>query len=80
MCSITVAAHWIHRNSKRGEKEEQDWLIIDSEIRAVGELMQMNKAEGLFVLGAKSIYMDFFIAGALQSARMVDEGTFQRFV
>lgn len=61
-------------------KEEQDWLAIDPELRAVGELMQTNKAEGPFVLGAKPTYTDFFIAGALQSARMVHEDTFQRFV
>ncbi|KAI7973276.1 hypothetical protein EIK77_004553 [Talaromyces pinophilus] len=60
-------------------KEEQDWLAVDPELRAVGELMQTNKAEGPFVLGARPSYIDFFIAGALQSARMVHEDTFQRF-
>ena len=59
-------------------KEEQDWLAIDPELRAVGELMRTNKAEGPFVLGARPTYTDFFIAGALQSARMVHEDTFQR--
>ncbi|KUL83959.1 hypothetical protein ZTR_07088 [Talaromyces verruculosus] len=61
-------------------KEEQDWLAIDPELRAIGELMRTNKAEGPFVLGARPTYTDFFIAGALQSARMVHEDTFQRFV
>lgn len=61
-------------------KEEQDWLAVDPELRAVGELMRTNKAEGPFVLGARPTYTDFFIAGALQSARMVHEDTFQRFV
>jgi glutathione S-transferase len=61
-------------------KEEENWLAIDGELRAVGELMRTNKAEGPFVLGARPTYTDFFIAGALQSARMVDEGTFQRVV
>jgi glutathione S-transferase len=60
-------------------KEEQDWLAVDPELRAVGELMRTNKAEGPFVLGARPTYTDFFIAGALQSARMVHEDTFQRF-
>lgn len=62
------------------EKEEQNWAAIDPELRAVGELMRTNKAQGPFVLGDKPTYTDFFIAGALQSARMVDEGTFQRFM
>lgn len=61
-------------------KEEQGWLAIDPELRAVGELMRTNKVDGPFIQGARPTYTDFFIAGALQSARMVDEGTFQRFV
>ncbi|QGA21099.1 hypothetical protein EYB26_008809 [Talaromyces marneffei] len=61
-------------------KEEQDWLAIDPELRAIGELMRTNKDEGPFILGAKPTYADFFIAGTLQCARMVDEGVFQRFM
>ena len=45
---------------------------------AYGALLQTNKAEGPFILGAKPSYTDFFIAGSLQTARMVDEGVFQR--
>jgi glutathione S-transferase len=59
-------------------KEEQDWNALDDGMRAVGELMRTHKADGPFVLGARPSYTDFFIAGSLQSARVVDEGVFQR--
>ncbi|EED13715.1 conserved hypothetical protein [Talaromyces stipitatus ATCC 10500] len=58
--------------------EEQNWLAIDADMRAVGESMRTNKAEGPFVLGAQPTFTDFFLAGVLQSAKMVDEGVFQR--
>lgn len=48
--------------------------------RAVGELMRTNKAEVPFVVGARPSYTDFFFAGSLQSARMVDDGVFQRYM
>jgi glutathione S-transferase len=61
-----------------GDKEEQAWNAVDDGMRAVNELMQTNKAEGPFVLGARPSMTDFFIAGSLQSARTVHEGVFQR--
>ncbi|CAM1506228.1 Fc.00g058690.m01.CDS01 [Cosmosporella sp. VM-42] len=60
------------------EKEEQTWEAVGDTMRAVSELMMTNKADGPFVLGARPSYTDFFIAGSIQSARMVDEGIFQR--
>lgn len=60
------------------ETEEQNWRALEDSMRAVGELMRTHKAEGPFVLGAKPSYTDFFIAGALQCARVIDEGVFQR--
>jgi len=60
------------------EKEEQRWKAVDDPMRVVGELMLTNQADGPFVLGARPSYTDFFIAGSLQTARMVDEGVFQR--
>ncbi|KUJ08347.1 uncharacterized protein LY89DRAFT_691197 [Mollisia scopiformis] len=63
-----------------GDKEEKSWNAVGDGMRAVGELMMTNKTDGPFVLGAKPSYTDFFIAGNLQSARMVDEGVFQRIV
>jgi glutathione S-transferase len=60
------------------DQEEKSWTSLADGIRAVGELMQTNKAKGPFVLGAQPSYTDFFIAGSLQSARIVDEDVFQR--
>ena len=60
------------------DKEEQSWKAVDEGMRAVSELMQTHKADGPFVLGARPSYTDFFIAGSLQCARVVDEGVFQR--
>ncbi|SPO01796.1 related to putative glutathione S-transferase [Cephalotrichum gorgonifer] len=60
------------------EKEEKVWSAAGDDMRALGELMLTNKADGPFVLGARPSYTDFFIAGSLQSSRMVDEGVFQR--
>lgn len=58
--------------------EDQNWDAGDDDIRAVGMLMRTHKANGPFVLGAQPTYTDFLIAGSLQSARVVDEGVFQR--
>lgn len=45
---------------------------------AVGQLLESNKADGPFVLGARPSGTDFFIVGILQCARTVDERVFQR--
>jgi glutathione S-transferase len=62
------------------DKEEQSWNAMDEGMRAVGELMRTNKAEGPFILGAKPSYTDFFIAGSMQCSRVIEEGVFQRIV
>ena len=62
------------------EAEDEIWEDAGTEIGVVSELMQTRRNEGPFVLGATPSYTDFFLAGALQSARMVDEGVFQRIV
>lgn len=61
-----------------GDKEEETWAAAASELDAIGRMMLTNKAEGPFLLGAKPSYTDFFIAGSLQCARVIDEGVFQR--
>lgn len=61
-----------------GNKEDEAWSAVADDVRAVGELMLTNQAKGPFLLGAKPSYTDFFIAGSLQCARMIDEGVFQR--
>lgn len=58
--------------------EEETWAAAEGVVDEVGRLMQTNAAEGPFVLGARPSYTDFFIAGALQSARMIDGGVFER--
>jgi len=60
------------------DKEEQSWKDIDGAMRAVSDLMQTNKADGPFILGARPSYTDFFIAGSLHSASVIDEGVFER--
>ena len=60
------------------DKEDQSWKEADGSMRAISELMQRNKADGRFILGARPSYADFFIAGNLQCARVIDEGVFQR--
>jgi len=60
------------------DKEEQCWNAVGDGMRALGELMRTHKADGPFVLGAQPSYTDFFIAGSLQCARVVDEGVVQR--
>ncbi|KAK4940201.1 hypothetical protein LTR10_019630 [Elasticomyces elasticus] len=60
------------------DQEDQAWDAVDDGMRAVSELMRMHSAEGPFVLGSRPSFTDFFIAGSLQSARMVDEAVFQR--
>lgn len=59
-------------------KEEKAWSSLDGSLGAISDHLQTHKAEGSFILGAEPSYTDFFIAGSLQSARVVDEGTFQR--
>ncbi|UKZ80931.1 hypothetical protein TrVFT333_008696 [Trichoderma virens FT-333] len=62
------------------EGEEERWKAVDADRHAVGELMRTNKALGPFILGAQPSYSDFFIAGSLQSVKVIDEGVFQRSV
>jgi glutathione S-transferase len=61
-------------------KEATAWAALEDRMRAVGELMRTNKAEGPFVLGARPSWTDFFVVGVLQCDRTVDEDVFQRFV
>ncbi|KAF4450068.1 hypothetical protein F53441_6773 [Fusarium austroafricanum] len=59
-------------------KEEKAWEGAADKMKELSEMMLTNKNEGPFLLGAQPTYTDFFIAGALQSARTIDEGIFQR--
>ncbi|KAJ4291731.1 hypothetical protein N0V90_009626 [Kalmusia sp. IMI 367209] len=59
------------------DTEEQVWKEVEGDAQAVGELMRTNKADGPFVLGKEPSMTDFFIAGALQNARVVHESVFE---
>ncbi|KAG8168376.1 hypothetical protein KVR01_001125 [Diaporthe batatas] len=56
------------------------WAAVEGDIDEVGALMRTNAAEGPFVLGSRPSYTDFFIAGALQSAKVIDGSVFERLV
>lgn len=61
-----------------GNKENERWDAAEEELRATGGII--SASGGLLVLGKKPYYTDFVIAGALQCARMIDEGVFERTV
>lgn len=61
-----------------GDKEDKAWEAHANELHAVGQLLLKNKADGPFVLGARPCITDFFIAGALQCAKTVEESVFER--
>ncbi|KAJ5196631.1 hypothetical protein N7449_007110 [Penicillium cf. viridicatum] len=63
-----------------GDREERVWDSVSEAMGAIGELIRTHKADGPFVLGAQPSYTDFFIAGSLQSIRVIDEGVFQRMI
>ncbi|KFX97572.1 hypothetical protein O988_04806 [Pseudogymnoascus sp. VKM F-3808] len=67
-----------HRLEDLLADEEKSWEAVSEGMKEVGGLMRTNAAEGPFILGAKPSYTDFFLAGSLQTARMVDEGVFER--
>jgi glutathione S-transferase len=67
-----------HRLEDLLADEEKSWQAVSEGMKEVGELIRTNAAEGPFILGAKPSYTDFFLAGSLQTARMVDEGVFER--
>lgn len=60
--------------------EEQVWSELEDGIHAVGELLQTHSADGKFVLGDSPSNTDFFIAGYLQSAKVIHEEVFNRIV
>ena len=69
--------HTLEEQLKKEEDGEM-WKAVDDSLPALGELIRTHKAEGPFVLGSRPSYVDFTIAGSLQSARVVDERVFHR--
>jgi hypothetical protein len=53
--------------------EDQVWDSVKDKQEAVSNLLGLNQQRGPFVPGGVPSAPGFFIAGALQSARMVDE-------
>ncbi|KAF2682830.1 hypothetical protein K458DRAFT_478750 [Lentithecium fluviatile CBS 122367] len=62
------------------DKQEQAWDAVGDGMRAVSKLLRTHKADGPFVIGAWPSGTDFFVAGALHSVSVVDEGVFQRII
>ena len=62
------------------DKEEKMWAALEGDLGAVGQMMQKYSSDGPFINGSNPSYTDFFIAGVLQCARVVDEGVFERMV
>ncbi|KAH9908497.1 hypothetical protein F4778DRAFT_717414 [Xylariomycetidae sp. FL2044] len=62
----------------RPEREDRAWKAADEKLRAIDELLRTNADKGPFVLGAQPSYVDFYIAGNLQTAMVVDESLFER--
>ncbi|KAH8626861.1 Glutathione S-transferase N-terminal domain protein [Alternaria alternata] len=60
------------------EKEGLAWRKVEDDICAVEQLLLTNEKEGQFILGARPSATDFFLAGSLHAARMVDESVFAR--
>ncbi|KAL7924246.1 hypothetical protein ACQKWADRAFT_287730 [Trichoderma austrokoningii] len=60
------------------EGEDEAWEALEGKSQAIGALMRTNRADGPFVLGARPSVIDFFIAGSIQTAKVIDEGVFQR--
>lgn len=62
------------------DKEEKTWAALDDHMRTVGQLMRKHSSDGPFLHGARPCYTDFFIAGSLETIRVVDEDVFQKMV
>jgi glutathione S-transferase len=60
------------------EGEDEAWKALEGKAQAIGDLIRTNKADGPFILGAQPSIVDFHIAGTIQTAKVIDEGVFQR--
>lgn len=59
--------------------EEQAWADTQVAVEALSNL-RTSAAEGPFILGVRPNWAELFIAGALQSVKVVDEGVFSGLV
>lgn len=60
--------------------EDKIWASAADEQEAVSALLKTNSKDGPFVLGNVPSITDFFIVGALQSAKVVDSEVWDRVV
>lgn len=60
------------------EKENKAWEEASEGMKENSELMMTNRSEGPFVLGEKPSFADFFVAGSMQTARVVGGGVWER--
>ncbi|KAF2658816.1 hypothetical protein K491DRAFT_689885 [Lophiostoma macrostomum CBS 122681] len=60
------------------EKEERMYEGLQEGMRELSEALLRNREEGPFVLGKWPSITDFFVAGALQSTRTIDERAWER--
>lgn len=63
-----------------GNKEEELWEGINEKMEELAGLMRTNADQGPFLSGKNPNYIDFFIAGSLQSVRIVNDGVWKRCV
>lgn len=60
------------------EYEDGAWAGADEGMKQASELMMKNKDKGEWIEGAEPSIADFFLAGAMQCARAIHEGTWER--
>ena len=58
--------------------EDAAWAKLDPDLEKISDMLRTNRAEGPFILGKEPSIADFFIAGAMQCARAIDEGVWAR--
>jgi hypothetical protein len=61
-------------------KEDEAWEGVRETMSELGEMMLGSCDGGPCVAGDRPSGTDFFIAGSMQTARVVDEGVFERMV
>ena len=58
--------------------EDAAWAKLDPDLRKVSDMLRTNEAEGPFIGGKEPSMADFFIAGAMQCARVIEEEVWAR--
>lgn len=60
-----------------GDREDKAWATIDADLRAMAERLLVDRP-GPFTRSDRPSRRDFFVAGSMESARIIDDGVFQR--